>query len=87
MIRFYGSPPDWNECADVEPPEGLSVRADQRLITPVALTGMARAVGRPASEVAVARQLLLHFRENLPVSVNVSGYGTFRLGEEGWCLE
>lgn len=88
LIFFYGTPPAHDQCREVGPPDGLSVVTDQRLLHPVVQTGMVpHGLNRPASAVAVARQLGIHFDDTLPVRVNVPGYGTFRIGSEGWCVE
>ena len=88
LIFFYGIPPAHADCTEESPPEGLSLTTDQRLLHPVVGTGMVpHGLNRPASAVAVARQLEIHFRDSLPVRVTVPVYGTFRIGEEGWCVE
>lgn len=88
LIFFYGVPPDHKACHEVVTPEGLSLTTDQRLLHTVVQTGMVpHGLNRPASNVAVARQLQLHFKDVLPVRVEVPGRGTFRIGSEGWCVE
>lgn len=82
---IYGVPPDRFECVEVEVPTTLKVKADQTVLTPWAHT-MTPFIGRKASVVAVARQLNQHYdfgREKC-VSVAVPGYGTFRIGPNGW---
>jgi hypothetical protein len=88
LIFFYGTPPDHRVCREVTPPDGLSLTTDQRILHPMVQTGMVpHGLNRPASNVAVARQLEVLYRESLPIRVTVSGYGTFRIGEKGWCVE
>lgn len=50
---------------------------------------MIDALNRPLPNVAVARQLnrMLLPEKNGPQSVVVPGYGTFRLGVDGWALD
>ncbi|MCK9598306.1 MAG: hypothetical protein M0R06_04655 [Sphaerochaeta sp.] len=88
LIFFYGVPPEHADCTEVDPPDGLSTTTDQRLLHPVVQTGMVpHGLNRPASAVAVARQLGVHFGDTLPIRVGVPGYGVFRIGTEGWCVE
>lgn len=87
-VTKYGYPPEPGICEQAPAPEGLSVRTDQRLLHSVVQTGMVpHGLNRKASAQAVARQLQLHYEDDLPVAVKVPGYGTFRIGREGWCLE
>lgn len=88
LIFFYGVPPDHADCTEAEMPDGISLKTDQRIINPMTLPGMVpHGLNRPASAVAVARQLAVHFADSLPVRVTVPVYGTFRIGTEGWCVE
>ena len=82
---IYGNPPEPSDCVPADLPATLKVKADQTVLTPFAHT-MAPAIGRRASVFAVARQLNQHYdfgREKC-VSVAVPGYGTFRIGPNGW---
>ena len=90
MTNHYGFPPDLDECAEASPPPDLVTVVSQRVLTPVAGTGMApAALNRKVPVSAVARQLytIFDWGRGCPVCVEVDGYGMFRIGPDGWALD
>jgi len=87
MITSYGTPPAYEDCLTCEPPDGLKLKLDQTVMLPTAVE-MHPQLGRRASVMAVARQLLqaFDFGRVEPVRVQVKGYGEFLIGPDGWCL-
>ena len=88
-VRKYGTPPLPEQCVDAEPPPTLVTKLNQRVLEPVALTGMAPgALGRDLSPSSIARQLNLAFDwgNPQPVRVAVPPHGTFLIGPYGWEL-
>ena len=89
-MNHYGEPPNPQDCKPVEAPPNLVLKLDQRVLTPVAETGMAPgALGRKLLNSAIARQLNLHYHWAVdgPIKVAVPGYGTFYIGPKGWRLK
>ncbi len=87
-MNRYGEPPDDWECEDREIPQGLMLKVTNGVITDHVHT-MVPALHKPVSVQAVARQLnqAYDFGRTNPVRVAVPGYGTYRLGPKGWCVE
>lgn len=85
VLREYGVPPTPDDCFDVEPFEGLVVRAGQAFLTPVVGTAMVPgALNRRLPHSAIARQVRLHF-EGEPVRIEVDGF-TYFVSEKGWSV-
>ncbi len=88
-MRSYGYPPAIEDCVESSIPASVLLKVDQRILTPVAGTGMAPGgLGRKVPTSAVARQLCAAYAwgRDGPVSVEVKGYGTFLIGPRGWEL-
>ena len=88
-MRSYGYPPAIEDCEDATVPASVLLKVDQRILTPVAGTGMAPGgLGRAVPATAVARQLCAAYKwgSEGPVRVAVTGYGTFLIGPRGWEL-
>lgn len=85
MITKYGVAPAWDECEEAPVPDFTLTKLSQGVVG-VAAVGMHPVIGKKASAVAVARQLNMHYANDMPVRVHVKDYGWFLLGNNGWSL-
>lgn len=86
-MNRYGYAPDAEDCTPRPAPAGLQTRMTQQYLG--FKPKMIPALNRRLPTVVVARQLLKAYppaRDDNTI-VGVEGYGVFRLGIDGWCLD
>jgi hypothetical protein len=86
-VNRYGYPPELQDCTPVEAPANLQTKMSQQYLG--FRPEMIPALNRKLPVATVARQLNLTLKPETrgPVAVRVNGYGTFRLGVDGWELD
>lgn len=82
--RAYGHPPDAKDCTEIPSP-GFRTTLDPEALNPGS-TLFEDLMGSKVPPVAIARQLIRKFPKK-NVLVKVTGYGTFRVGPQGWVVE
>lgn len=87
MKNKYGCPPSLGDCTPARAPVELVVQLGHSSLD-ANRSSSQPLMGKKVSAVAIARQLnfVFDFGRKKPVSVDVTGYGTFLIGPSGWEL-